>query len=85
MRAGGVKETVLVLDRDIVVTPEELKRRRLELGYTTPELARIVGTTPTWIVAAEKGRKPLASSGFRLVRRYLEALGFIRVEVAEKN
>lgn len=54
---------------------EELRRRRKSLKLSTHELAAALGTSPAWIVRAEKGKGMLGMKPYYLVERYLQTLG----------
>lgn len=54
---------------------DELRRRRKSLKLSTHELAAALGTSPAWIVRAEKGKGMLGMKPYYLVKRYLQTLG----------
>ncbi len=56
---------------------DELRRRRKSLKLSTHELAAALGTSPAWIVRAEKGKGMLGMKPYYLVERYLQTLGMI--------
>jgi predicted transcriptional regulator len=55
--------------------PEELRKRRLELGLTLHQLAALLGVTPTWVSRVERGEGDLLLKPYAVVARYLQVLG----------
>lgn len=57
------------------ISPEMLRERRKELGLSATKLGNLIGVSPSWVSAVERGKKNLLSSPYLRVKLYLEALG----------
>ena len=65
--------------------PEMIKARRLELGYTTTELAKIVGVGQTTISSWERGAKKPGQLNLVKLARALEWSEQVRFQVLKMN
>ncbi len=70
-----VKSIQIHIDEVKAIDPEELRARREALGMSTTKLAALIGASPSWIAAVERGEKTLLRAPYIRVRAYLKSLG----------
>lgn len=77
--ATKVNEKALVEVNELqeILFPDarELRKKREALGLSATKLGEMIGVSPSWVAAVERGKKPLYSAPYLRVMLYLKTLG----------